>query len=84
MNAEEAQRQRIKGSTPFAGPALKTTESQSNMSAQRYNSFAEFWPFYLKEHSRPAHSAAPSDRNDDCEPSCSSTSSPLEDGFYFH
>ena len=24
------------------------------MSAQRYSSFAEFWPYYLKEHSRPA------------------------------
>jgi len=24
------------------------------MSAQRYSSFAKFWPYYLKEHSRPA------------------------------
>ncbi|MDQ2856685.1 MAG: DUF962 domain-containing protein [Acidobacteriota bacterium] len=24
------------------------------MTAQRFKSFAEFWPFYVKEHSRPA------------------------------
>ena len=26
----------------------------SNMSEQRFNSFEEFWPYYLAEHSKPA------------------------------
>lgn len=29
------------------------TEPASNTAATRYATFAEFWPFYLREHSRP-------------------------------
>ncbi len=39
---------------PLAAPAGRNLSKAPTMSEARFQSFAEFWPYYVREHSQPA------------------------------